>query len=91
MNTMLHYEILRGQWLFAAMGAGVVLILATVATYLAIWRPRDAALRPENGKKSAAFFSFLDAMPAVLILTFAGIAVFMLAYFIGKIASPPNW
>jgi len=82
MNTMLHYETLRGQWLFAAMGAGLVLILAVVGTYLAVWRPRDTASRPK---------SFLDALPAVLILTFAGIAIFMLAYFTGKIAAPPNW
>jgi len=87
MNIMLHYEVLRGQWLLAALGGGLVLILAAVATYLALWRPRSTP----GGEKRPATLSFLNALPAVLILTFVGIALFMLVYFTGKIASPPNW
>ena len=98
MNTMLHYEVLRGQWLLAALGAGLVLILTAVATYLTIWRPRNNET-PDSKKPAPAdsaeerpgTVSFLNSLPPALFITFIGIALFMIVSFTDKIFSPPNW
>ena len=90
------YEVLRGQWLLAALGGGIVLVLTAVAAYLALWLPRPgpASDRAEGhappGRGSPAGTVFL-ALPVVLVLTYAGIAVFMVVAFAQKIVSPPNW
>ncbi|WP_243438487.1 hypothetical protein [Fundidesulfovibrio soli] len=87
---MLYYEILRGQWILAALGGGLVLLLTAVMSYLAIWRERPGQPGDCGGEHPAPL-SFLQALPAVLLMTYLGIAIFMMAYFAGKIASPPNW
>lgn len=87
---MLRYEILREQWLLATLGGGLVLVLTTVASYLAIWRPRPG--KPEEGnREEPPRLTFLQAVPMVLVLTYVGIVIFMLGYFIQKIYYPPNW
>lgn len=93
---MLLYEVLRGQWLLAALGGGLVLLLTTVAVYLALWRPRpdpspgQDAGSSEEARRSPAKNLFLT-LPVVLVMTYAGIVIFMAAYFAAMIASPPNW
>lgn len=101
---MLRYEILRYQWLLAALGGGLVLLLSTVMSYTAIWRkrsgqapelpecpPGDTASEEASGEPCRRALTFLQALPAVLIMTYAAIAIFMAAYFVDKIISPPNW
>jgi hypothetical protein len=93
---MLRYEVLRGQWLLATLGGGLILMLTTVATYLAIWRPRSgpSPAPPEGSAKreNCTFaMTFLQALPVVLLLTYVGIAIFMVIYFADMIVSPPNW
>lgn len=92
----LFYEVLRSQWLLAALGGGTVLVLTTVAAYLSLWLPRPgpasdrAEGRAPRGEDSPARTVFL-ALPVVLVLTYAGIAVFMVVAFAEHIVSPPNW
>ena len=91
---MLRYEVLREQWLLATLGGGLVLLLTTVASYLAIWRPRPGQTQDQSEDRKGhhpPIMTFFQALPAVLTLTYVGIAIFMLAYFVQKIFYPPNW
>ena len=91
---MFRLSVLQSQWLILAMFSGVALVLATVLTYMMIWRPRkdnDRAVAEsgyENYSTMRWYFSF---MPWVLTLTFAGVIVFAIVYALMKIANPPNW
>lgn len=90
------YELLRTQWVLAAVGGGLVLVMTTVAAYLSLWLPRpgpaseQAEGRAPEGENKPSRTVFL-AMPVVLVLTYIVILIFTVAYFADKIASPPNW
>jgi len=71
---MFQYHILQNQWLVLALGGGLVLVLAVVLSYIAIWRPRRSPGRSdERGSKAT-----LQFIPWILIVTYVVILVYYL-------------
>jgi hypothetical protein len=87
---MLNLDLLQNRWVFLALAGGVVLVLAMVLAYLAIWRPREEA--PPGGEvRPACPAKFSARAPWFLILTVAGIAAYAVIYVLVQAMNPPNW
>lgn len=90
---MLDYEIFRHNWIFFGLGFGLILMIFTVLSYMAIWRERGA--EKEARLEIVDFRSFAKwffvTFPWVLILTFAATWAFALIYPFVVAVRPPNW
>lgn len=78
---MLQYPILQYHWLVLSFYGSLILIIAFVLTYMAIWRPRsgrdDEPNPPEGEGLSDQWYSYI---PWILVLTYAAIFVFAIVY-----------
>jgi H+/Cl- antiporter ClcA len=93
--AMLDLNVLHNMWVVLSILGGLVLMLATVLTYYAVWRPRDAEGRhiaTEEIKGPAAFVRWwVSFVPWVITLTLLAVGVYGITYVLAKIANPPNW
>jgi hypothetical protein len=87
---MYRLDVLQTQWIVLALAGGSVLVLIVVLCYLALWRPRLDPAAPASGKRSVLQWlrSFL---PAILIVTYVLVLVFVIAYTLAVVRHPPNW
>lgn len=87
-----HYQNL---WLIFAIVGGFALVLVTILAYMAFWQQRDKTIDEdtvEDAKPSAPLRVWWRAfMPWILILTYAFILVFGIAYTLLMRVRPPNW
>jgi hypothetical protein len=79
------FEVLRMKWLILSFVGGSVLVLATVLTYVMMWRPRPPMT--EDGKPTEASKTLIGYIPWVVILTWL-ITIF---YYFGSPISQALW
>jgi len=82
---MFRLDVLQMQWLTVALAVGLFLVLCVALLCRALWRPR-----PEDGLP-AARKSALGFLPALLVLTYAGVLLFAVVYTACMARQPPNW
>jgi len=92
---MIDYNVLHNQWLAMAILGGLVLMLATVLTYNALWRQREEGGKHIGTEKVTGPVSFVQwwvtFVPWILTLTFVAITTYAIWYVLAKVANPPNW
>lgn len=86
---MFRIDVLQNQWLMLALIAGSALILGVALVHLAMARPRQAQGDPTTPRGRLA--TLAAAMPWLLIVTFAGLAAFVVIYTFVMAGYPPNW
>lgn len=79
---MYRYDVLTNQWLFMALGCGAALVMATVMTYVSIWRPRES----EDGTPLRP-----DRLPLILIVFIIVVFAAWVVYPPIRALVPPNW
>lgn len=92
---MLDLNVLHSQWLAMALMGGLVLMLSTILTYYALWRPRAGegqyiGTQKVKGPISLARW-WVSFVPWILTLTYLAIATYGIWYVLAKMAHPPNW
>jgi multisubunit Na+/H+ antiporter MnhB subunit len=76
---MFQLNILQNQWAVLALLGGVAAALAIVLSYVAFWRTEsDPADRPRR-------------VPWILIVLYAVIIVYAVAYVAMNVMNPPTW
>ena len=80
---MFYLDVLQDQWVILAIGGGLALVLVLALAYLAFWRNRtepdaEAPARPRR-------------IPWILILVYAALLVYWIAYLVFNIRHPPTW
>jgi hypothetical protein len=84
-------DILQAQWLTLAIGIGIVLTLALVASLMAIWKPRrDANLKQIGDYGGSSLREVFSAIPWIIWLTYAGSIIYGIIAFIFYMIQPPN-
>ena len=87
---MLNLDVLQNQWLILAMFGGLAGALVLVLAYLAFWRVggTSGGAAPEA---TAAEKSGRGRVPWVLIVLYAAVVVYAVAYVAMKVMNPPTW
>ena len=86
---MFYLSVWQNEVILAMLGAGVLLALGIVLTYLEFWRPRREAAPESPGETLAVWF--LTHVSWILVVIATGAGIWGLLYAIDKIAHPPNW
>jgi heme/copper-type cytochrome/quinol oxidase subunit 2 len=74
---MFDFEVLRDQWIIAALGGGVILVLVAVLAYIPVWGPRtrggheEGTVGPEESWAEAWHY-----IPWLVVLTVLGTTVY---------------
>lgn len=87
---MFRLDVFQNQWLVFALAGGLAIVLCLALYYVAMWRerPDPTASRPGEAADRPRRFWF---PPALLLLTYALILVFAVAYTLMAVWRPPNW
>ena len=75
--------------ILALLGAGALLTLAMVLTYMDLWRPRVGTADEAPPEPLSVWF--LSYVSWILVAISAGAGIWGLLYALDKIAHPPNW
>lgn len=88
---MPEFNAMKTQQIVIALAAGGVVAIATVLTYLMVWRVRQAAEpgQPMPVLKGAA--GVWKALPWVLLLTYVASIAYATVQALALIKHPPNW
>jgi hypothetical protein len=81
----MYLNVLQYQWLILALLGGVSLLLAIVAAYLMMWRPRNPSHEPIQGGLQQ-----FQWIPFILITLLICIVIFQFAYTIILSMHPAN-
>ena len=87
---MFRLDVLQNQWLLLALGVGLVLVLCVGLFYLTLWKPRLDPLVASSAKPPVLKW-IASFLPALLIVVYASIVVFIVVYTLAMVRHPPNW
>lgn len=88
---MFHLEVLQNRWVFLGLFGGIVLVLAMVLTYVALWQPRPPGQFNQPDSRLQGWIPLRLAIPWFLILTYVGVVLYGILYVILVSTTPPNW
>ena len=88
---MLELNVLQTQWLMMALAGGIVVTLAIIMSYFAIWQPRHGRAAAPRAHHGPAWSRWFADIPWILIFVFVAGILFIIAYTIDKSIHPPNW
>ncbi len=90
---MFYLSVWQNEVILAMLGAGTLLALGIVLTYLEFWRSRGEAAPEASGEAPRETLAvwFLSHVSWVLVVIAAGAGIWGLLYAIDMIAHPPNW
>ncbi len=87
---MFEYGLQQNRWVILGLGMGVILTLAVVLSYMAAWVKRYKI--PSNVPETdGERIPTLHAIPWILTVTYAGIIIYGIVYYIVALCHPPNW
>jgi len=86
---MFYLSFWQDTVILAMLGAGTLLTLAIVLTYMDLWRPRAGTA--DDAPPEPRTIWFLSYVSWVLVAISAGAGIWGLLYALDKIAHPPNW
>ncbi len=90
---MFYLSVWQNEVILAMLGAGTLLTLGIVLTYMEFWRPRGEAVSESDGgtpRETLAVW-FLSHVSWILVVIASGAGIWGLLYAIDKIVHPPNW
>ena len=90
---MFYLDVWQNEVVLAMLGAGTLLTLGIVLTYMELWRPRAGTTAESSGvaPRETLVVWFLSHVSWILVAIAAGAGVWGLLYAIDKIVHPPNW
>lgn len=88
---MPEVNVLKTQQIVIALAAGGVVMIATVLTYLMIWRTRQVAEPGQPAPVLKGAEGVWKAMPWVLLLTYVASIAYATIQALALIKNPPNW
>jgi len=91
---MFLWHIHKTEQLAYALGSGLILVLATILAYQALWKSREEEEGQARVKIDSlyAFSRWLrGTVPWVLIITLAASLIWSFAYAVYRSIRPPNW
>lgn len=88
---MIGINLEQYQWLWAALTAGLLMIVVIVLTYAMLWRRRTPPVDESEPSRPPMWQWLMGYIPWVLLLTLLGVTVFTVIYTVRSIRHTPNW
>jgi hypothetical protein len=90
---MFYLSVWQNEIILAMLGAGVLLTLGIVLTYMEIWRPRSGTVAEASTEMPRETLGvwFLSHVSWILVVIASLAGIWGLLYAIDKIVHPPNW
>jgi hypothetical protein len=90
---MFYLNVWQNEIVLAMLGAGMLVTLGIVLTYMELWRPRSGITAETSGEapRETLVVWLLSHVSWILVVIASGAGMWGLLYAIDKIAHPPNW